>query len=202
MPVSFKEYIQIKTILATDELDESSVFDSMLDKVSDAKKKAMELIKKKEDDKSSSKKPEIKRTKEYERRVAEFEARKAKRPQKPTGTIVGSNKAGTRSSEHDRTGDAYGFGPKVSEDATSTPGEAITEAKKIEFEIRYTRPDDKLGTSKIVASNAESAEKQFNRLHRNMKVIWVKPSSKQAESPAELQVEPEEVQPTTQKRRR
>lgn len=175
MPVSFKEYVQMKAALGAGEIDEAT----MLDRFKSGVKAVVKTVGRKDDEgdegdvKNLKGKPVIKRDAEFEKRKAEFEARRAKRPVGTIGTHIGS----ARSNAHDRTGEVFGFGKKVnSSQELDLNGEHLSEAKQ-EFEVGYIRADNNSrGRTRISASNAKAARARFMKLHIGMRVVWVKPA--------------------------
>ena len=178
MPVSFKEYIEMQAARDAGEIDEATI----LDRFKSGIKTAVKAIKGDAGDedqdtsKNGTNKIIAKRDAAFEKRRAEFEARKAKRPKRPESIVGTVGTAGTeRSRAHDRTAEVYGFGKLNSSQEPDVNAAALTEAKQ-DFEVGYVRMDNNTrGRTKVSASNAKAARSRFLKLHIGMRVIWVKP---------------------------
>lgn len=172
MPVSFKEYFQMQVALDAGEIDEATI----VDRFKAGAKKVMNKVtgKPDEDDSDDNKKP-VKRETSFDKKRAEWEARRAKRPNAPKGTesTFGTSE---RAKAHDRTGEVFGFGKVNSSQELDLDGEQLSEAKQ-EFEVGYVRADNNSrGRTRISASNAKAARARFMKLHIGMRVVWVKPA--------------------------
>ena len=190
MPVSFKEYFQLQVALHAGEIDEATI----VDRFKAGAKKVMNKVSEKPDEDDSGDKKPVKRESSFDKKRAEWEARKAKRPNAPKGT-ESTFRSSERANAHDRTGEVFGFGKVNSSQELDLDGEQLSEAKQ-EFEVGYIRADNNSrGRTRISASNAKAARARFMKLHIGMRVVWVKPApATPAQEPDDLDIEMDDAE--------